>query len=104
MAKRKRAEKRGGLAPYKYLSDTQLHKFRQYVKDKADLARIRGGPRGVFDELIVELLVNTGLRASELCSRASYLIKHISMLSVVNFLIKEKTIRAGIESPPYGPP
>jgi integrase/recombinase XerD len=26
------------------------------------------GTRGVFDELIVELLVNTGLRASELCN------------------------------------
>jgi len=68
MAKRKRAKKRGGLAPDKYLSDAQLKKLRQYVKDKADLARMRAGSRGVFDELIVELLVNTGLRASELCN------------------------------------
>jgi integrase len=68
MAKRKRAKKRGGLAPDKYLSETQLRKLRQYVKDKGDLARMRGGSRGVIDELIVELLVNTGLRASELCN------------------------------------
>ena len=68
MAKRKRAKKRGGLAPDKYLSEAQLRILRQYVKDKADLARMRGGSRGVFDELIVELLVNTGLRASELCN------------------------------------
>jgi site-specific recombinase XerC len=67
MAKKKKAKKRGGLAPDKYLSDTQLRKLRSYVKDKADLARMRGGSRGVIDELIVELLVNTGLRASELC-------------------------------------
>ena len=70
MAKKKRARKneKGGLAPNKYLSDVQLNKLRKYVKSKADLARMRGGSRSVVDELIVELLVNTGLRASELCN------------------------------------
>ena len=68
MAQQKRSKTRGGLAPDKYLSEDQLKKLRQYVKDKADLARMRGGSRGVIDELIVELLVNTGLRASELCN------------------------------------
>jgi integrase len=66
MAKRK-TTRRGGLAPDKYLSDTQLRQLRQYVKDMADLARQRGSQRAVTDELIVELLANTGLRASELC-------------------------------------
>jgi len=64
MAKKK---SRGGLPPDKYLSDTQLKKLRQYVKDMADLARQRGSERAIIDELIVELLANTGLRASELC-------------------------------------
>ena len=68
MAKGKKAKKRGGLAPDKYLSDTQLRKLRQYVKDRADLARSRGSFRAVVDELIVELLVSSGLRASELCN------------------------------------
>jgi len=63
MAKRKT---RGGLAPDKYLSDIQLKKLRQYVKDMADLARQRGSQRAITDELIIELLANTGLRASEL--------------------------------------
>lgn len=67
MTKRKRAKKRGGLAPDKYLSEAQLKKLRQNVKDKADLARVRGGSRGVIDELIVEMFIGTGLRASELC-------------------------------------
>jgi integrase/recombinase XerD len=66
MVKRK-TTRRGGLAPDKYLSDTQLKKLRQYVKDMADLARQRGSERAIIDELIVELLANTGLRASELC-------------------------------------
>ena len=68
MVKRKKAKKRGGLAPDKYLSEAQLKKLRRYIRDKADLARMRAGSRGVIDELIVELLVNTGLRASELCN------------------------------------
>jgi len=59
--------RRGGLSPDKYLSDTQLRQLRQYVKDMADLARQRGSARAIIDELIVELLANTGLRASELC-------------------------------------
>lgn len=68
MAKKKKSKTRGGLAPDKYLSEAQLKKLRRYVKDKADLSRLRGGSRGVIDELIVELLANTGLRASELCN------------------------------------
>jgi len=66
MAKRKTGQ-RGGLAPDKYLTDSQLKRLRQYVKDMADLARQRGSTRAIIDELIIELLVNTGLRASELC-------------------------------------
>jgi len=66
MAKHK-TTRRGGLAPDKYLSDNQLKGLRQYVKDMADLARQRGSERAIIDELIVELLANTGLRASELC-------------------------------------
>ncbi|MFC1636978.1 tyrosine-type recombinase/integrase [Planctomycetota bacterium] len=65
MAKRKT---RGGLLPDKYLSDTQLRRLRQHVKDQADLARQRGSQRAIIDELIVEILANTGLRASELCN------------------------------------
>jgi site-specific recombinase XerC len=66
MVKRK-TTRRGGLPPDKYLSDTQLKQLRQHVKDMADLARQRGSERAIIDELTVELLANTGLRASELC-------------------------------------
>jgi integrase/recombinase XerD len=60
-------KQRGGLLPDKYLSETQLKRLRQYVKGMADLARQRGSMRAIIDELVIELLVNTGLRASELC-------------------------------------
>lgn len=63
----RRTKQRGGLQPDKYLSEAQLKRLRQYVKDMADLARQRGSTRAIIDELVIELLVNTGLRASELC-------------------------------------
>lgn len=63
----RRTKQRGGLQPDKYLSEVQLKRLRQYVKDMADLARQRGSTRAIIDELVIELLVSTGLRASELC-------------------------------------
>lgn len=64
----KKTKHRGGLTPDKYLSKDQLKKLRRYVRDMADAARERGSFRNVVNELTVELLVNTGLRASELCN------------------------------------
>ncbi len=61
-------KQRGGLSPDKYLTDSQLGRLRKHVKDMADLARMRGSQRAVIDELVVELLVNGGLRAQELCN------------------------------------
>ncbi len=63
----KKTKHRGGLTPDKYLSKDQLKKLRRYVRDMADVARARGSYRSIVTEIIVELLVNTGLRASELC-------------------------------------
>lgn len=59
---------RGGLIPDKYLSDEQFSKLMKYVRGQADLARMRGRTRGVFDEIIIDILANSGLRASELCN------------------------------------
>lgn len=61
------ARQRGGLDPDRYLSENQLKRLRQCVKDAADLARQRGSTRAVIDELVIELLLGSGLRASELC-------------------------------------
>ena len=67
MAKRK-TKQRNGLSPDKYLSEEQLKRLRKHIKDMADLARQRGSVRAIIDELIIELLANTGLRAAELCN------------------------------------
>ncbi len=52
----------------KCLSNNQLQTLLQYVKNKGDEARLKGTTRTIVDELIVLLLVNTGLHASELCN------------------------------------
>jgi len=54
----------------RYLSDAELEKLLLYIREKADLARRRGTARAVIDEVIVLLLLDTGLRPSELCNLA----------------------------------
>jgi site-specific recombinase XerC len=65
MSKNLRAE-RGRAAPREFLSEAHLRKLLLYVQERADLARQKGTTRPIVDELIILLLVNTGLRASEL--------------------------------------
>jgi len=66
---RKRRQMSGtGLPPYDYLSASQLEALVRYVKDEANEARRKGATRAVVNELIVALMVRTGLRAGELCN------------------------------------
>jgi len=64
------SERTGGDSSLRarYLTDAQLQALLQYVKNKADDARRKGTTRAIIDELIILLLVNTGLHASELCN------------------------------------
>jgi len=59
---------RGGLAPDKYLSDEECKKLRAYVRTQGELARCKGSRRAVTNEMIIETLLYTGMRAEELCS------------------------------------
>ncbi len=67
MRQSKKTGKDGSLRD-KHLSEAQLQTLLQYVKNKADEARRKGTKRAIVDELIILLLVNTGLHASELCN------------------------------------
>jgi len=67
VAKRLKAEE-DGVSPSEFLSDEQLKKLLLYVTEKANLAKRKGTTRAIVDELIILLLVSTGLRASELCN------------------------------------
>jgi integrase/recombinase XerD len=50
------------------LSETELERLLAYVQERADVARRRGATRSLIDEVLVLLLVNAGLRATELCN------------------------------------
>lgn len=50
------------------LSEIELERLLAYVRERADSARRRGTTRAVIDEVLVLLLVNAGLRATELCN------------------------------------
>jgi len=63
----KRTKSRGGLPPNKYLNTEQLKQLNEYLKTKAALAKERGGRRMLINQMIVNLLLNSGLRAGELC-------------------------------------
>lgn len=52
----------------KFLSEVEVNKLILYIKKQADRARRRGTSRAVIDELIVLLLLQTGLRPNELCN------------------------------------
>lgn len=57
-----------GLPHGECLSETQLEILLRYVKNQANEARRKGATRAIINELIVELILHTGLRASELCN------------------------------------
>ena len=65
MAKTKKT--RGGLAPRKYLSPEQIHRLRRYVKDQTARAKVNGNRRAVINEVIIDTMLNSGLRAAEIC-------------------------------------
>jgi len=57
-------KKRGGLEPDKYLSAQELYKLRCYLTYRAKL----GSNRAIIDRVIIELMIVSGLRASEVCA------------------------------------
>jgi len=69
MKKPKRIRSRGGLSPNKYLSDEQIKQLRSYLARKVNEAILCGRwpIRPFINAMIVDLLLNSGLRAAELC-------------------------------------
>ena len=69
MAKGKHIRSYGGLAPDKYLSREQISQLRDHLTSEAARADTKyGNFRQATNLMLVELLLNTGLRARECCS------------------------------------
>jgi integrase len=56
------------LKPHDYLELDQVRKVLHYVHRRAAIARAHGTRRAVLDSILIELLLNSGLRGSELCA------------------------------------
>jgi len=63
----KRIQHRGGLPPDKYLSREQANKLLLYVRTRVSHSCRNGSIRDVINEIIIELMLNSGLRAREVC-------------------------------------
>lgn len=62
-----KAKRARALSSYRYLANDQSERLRKYIKNKADLARLRWVFRPTIDEFIIKLLANTVSRAPKLC-------------------------------------
>jgi len=83
-AKRKYTKSYGGLAPDKYLNGTQVKRLHSYCKRKARKAQLNHCRRAVVNEMLIDLLLNTGLRPSELCQLQMRDLPHCHGKPVVN--------------------
>ncbi len=63
MAKKKK-KSRGGLSPNKYLSKEQVDVLKRYLNNRVEE---RGSLRDIVNKAIIDVLLNSGLRAAELC-------------------------------------
>lgn len=58
---------RGGLAPDKYLTDEEFNRLIAYVREQSGIARQRGRRRAIMNQMLIEVLAFTGMRAEEVC-------------------------------------
>ncbi len=93
----KRKKNRGPLAPNKYLSEDQVKRLKQYVKAQADLARDRYSRRTVINEAIVDVLLNSGLRAAELCQLEMRDLPHSHGKLVINVRAGKGCVQRSVE-------
>jgi len=68
MAKVKTSMGRRYLPPDKYLITDEIKRLRQYLQAEANKAYHRGTTRALVNQMIVEVMLETGLRADEVCN------------------------------------
>jgi integrase len=73
----------GTLGTSKYLSDPELKKILYFVKKNADHARTNGSTRAIVDELLILILLETGLKPKEFCKLR---IQDLVIINSVSYL------------------
>ncbi len=94
MAKTKKT--RGGLPPNKYLSKQQLLQLREHAKEQAALAKANHSRRAVINEAIIDVMLNTGLRAEELCQLQMQDLPHCHGKNVINVQLGKGNIQRSV--------
>ena len=64
---KKRSRRRGGLAPNKFLEQWEIQKLTDHVKQRAETAKAAGTRRAIINQMLIDVLLNAGLRSCELC-------------------------------------
>ncbi len=67
MARMTKDVRRDYVKPDKYLTIEEVQRLLRFVKIEADRARRRGSIRGLVNEMIILLMLETGIRSEELC-------------------------------------
>lgn len=96
-AKRKYTKSYGGLAPDKFLNGTQVKRLHSYCKRKAKKAKLNHCRRAVVNEMLIDLLLNTGLRAGELCMIQMRDLPHYHGKRVINVRIGKGCIQRSVQ-------
>jgi site-specific recombinase XerD len=55
------------LSPDKYLTIDEVNRLRDSVRAEADQAKKNGSRRGIVNSMLIDLMLETGLRAEEVC-------------------------------------
>jgi len=82
--KSKRKKSCGGLAPDKYLNIKQVKRLHSYCRRAAKKAQQNHCTRAVVNEILIDVLLNTGLRAGELCQLQMRDLPHCHGKLVIN--------------------
>ena len=67
MAKQTKDVRQDYLGPDRYLTLEETRRMREFAKKEGDMARRNGTKRGLTNELIVEIMLQTAVRSEELC-------------------------------------
>ena len=93
----KRIRSRGGLAPDKYLNAQQVRRLHSFCRREAKQARLNHCKRAVINEMLVDVLLNTGLRAGELCRLQMRDLPHCHDKLAINVRVGKGSVQRSVQ-------
>lgn len=94
---KKRVKSRGGLPPNKYLTRDQAERVIKYNEQLKSSANKQINQRAVINGLILDVLLNSGLRASEFCTLQMRDLPHIHGKLIIDVRKGKGCVRRSVE-------